>query len=73
MTDGPELDDRGATQRFAVLSILVNHCGQVLTADNVEAIAEEIEAAMRAGPCSWAFAPAPDSLHKVEKRNGEGR
>ena len=46
-----------ATQEFAVLNILVGHCGEQLTDDTVERIAAELVHEMREGKSSWAFAP----------------
>ena len=45
------------TQRFTIFNVLCDHCGQVLTADNLDKIMAEIIHEMREGPCSWAFSP----------------
>lgn len=50
-------EDVLATQSSAILLILVNHCGQSLTPDNVDKIHAEIIKEMREGPTAWAFSP----------------
>lgn len=50
-----EKTDKQATQEFEIRNILIMHCGQKLTPDKVDEISQEIENAMRNGPCSWAF------------------
>jgi len=49
--------DRLETQRFALFSVLVNHCGEHLTRANVEAISAELVVEVTTGPCAWAFKP----------------
>lgn len=49
------LGDKNATQKFVIFNTLVSHCWEKLTPDNVEAITDEINKAMREGSCSWAF------------------
>lgn len=53
-------EDVMATQSSSVLMILVNHCGQSLTPDNVEKIHAEIVKEMLEGPTAWAFSPNTD-------------
>lgn len=48
-------EDVMATQSSAILTILVNHCGSLLTPDNVDKIHTEIIEEMREGPTAWAF------------------
>jgi len=47
--------ERESTQDFTIKDILINHCGQTLTPDNIDAIQEQMEWAMHEGPCAWAF------------------
>jgi hypothetical protein len=47
--------DKFATQEFAIMNILVSHCGQNLTPDNIEKIMAEIKQEMREGACAWSF------------------
>lgn len=53
----PSLADRLATQEFEIRSVLIGHCGEVLTPNAVDKIAAELVKATREGPCAWAFAP----------------
>jgi hypothetical protein len=46
---------REETQHFAVRTVITGHCGELLTPAKVDQILTELEAEMRAGPCSWAF------------------
>lgn len=48
-------DIKRATQEFAIRNILIGYCGQTLTPDKVDELAEEIKESMREGGCSWAF------------------
>jgi hypothetical protein len=50
-----EDSDREATQLFQLRSILIGHCGEILTPNKVDAIFLEIKDAITQGPCSWAF------------------
>lgn len=50
-------EDRLATQEFEIRSVLINHCGESLTPDNIDKIAAELVDAIRNGPCAWAFQP----------------
>ncbi len=43
------------TRRFAVMNILISHCGQKLTPELIEAIVEEMQKEMNDSPCAWAF------------------
>lgn len=63
-------------QHFAIFNVLVNHCGQTLTADNVDKIMAEILTSMHTGPMSWAFLPnseirqaGPETHDKQKQRN----
>lgn len=71
-------EDVMATQSSAILMILVNHCGQSLTPDNVDKIHAEIMKEMREGPTAWAFSPnvkalprLPDSAAKTEQKGNK--
>jgi hypothetical protein len=48
-------EDRLATQMFAIRSILVMRCGQLLTADLIDDMMEEVKREITKGSCSWAF------------------
>ena len=48
-------EDYHETQRFTIWSILVSHCGQILSPDKVDEISSEIKNAMRDSSTSWAF------------------
>lgn len=51
----PSSADAEATRIFEVRNIMISHCGQTLTPDNVDSIAAEMISAIETGPCSWAF------------------
>lgn len=55
-------ENAATTRRFEVRHIMVGHCGERLTPDNVDKIAEEILAAIETGACSWAFLQNSSSL-----------
>ena len=59
------MDDREATQRFAIFNILTSHCGEFLTGDRVEQIRDEIFDEMTTGGCSWAFKPGRLTRHQA--------
>ena len=44
-----------ATREFTIRDIMISHCGESLTPNNVDKIAAEILAAIQSGPASWAF------------------
>lgn len=48
-------ENAAATRKFEVRNIMIGHCGQSLTPDNVDSIAAEMLAAIETGPCAWAF------------------
>jgi len=48
-------DEKHATQEFEIRNILTGYCGQTLTPNKVDELAEDVKNAMREGPCSWAF------------------
>lgn len=55
------MDDGKATRELAILNVLVDHTGEMLTPDCVERIAREINDVMATGPEAWAFgAPPPE-------------
>lgn len=54
--------DKEATQNFAIANILISHCGEMLNANKIEQIQDEIVTEMRNGPCSWAF-----TFHRCHK------
>lgn len=53
----PTAAERLATQKHSLFSILVQHCGQTLTASKIDVILEEMVQEMQRGPTSWAFKP----------------
>ncbi len=62
MTSG-EVDCK-ATREFALTTILIKYCGQMLLPTLIVKILEEMATEMQSGPTAWAFsgskvAPAP--------------
>lgn len=51
----PDEKNRTATQRTAVLGVLIDHCGIYLTPAMVDQITERLMHEMNEGGCSWAF------------------
>ena len=49
------MNDRQATQQFAMLNVLIGHCDEKLTSAKIEAICAELVTEMTNGPCAWAF------------------
>lgn len=47
--------DRKATQRSAVLDVLVDFTGVTLTPDRINTLHELLCTMMADGPCAWAF------------------
>ena len=59
MASNANADDARATRSFAVLNVLVNHCGEKLTADLVDQLAIELLDEIEKGPTAWAFREMP--------------
>jgi hypothetical protein len=57
-------NNRAATQEFTIRHILICHCGETLTPDNIDRIAAEMFKEMREGPTAWAFSLS--SMGKLE-------
>jgi hypothetical protein len=58
-----------ATREFAIRDIMISHCGENLTPDNVDKIAAEILAAIEIGPCAWAFRHNAERTHGARKES----
>jgi len=52
------MNDREATQLFAVFNLLITHCGKRLTPDLIYQMREEFKQEMTEGPTAWAFRSA---------------
>lgn len=55
-----ETSDRVATQVFTLSNILIKHCGEQLSPDNIDFIVAEIRSEITKGSCSWAFNPTTE-------------
>jgi len=49
------MTNREATQEFTIRNVLIGHCGEKLTPDNIDKIAAELMQEVKAGSTSWAF------------------
>lgn len=56
------MSDAESTRNFEIKNILIGHCGENLTPDKLDEITSEIEAAMKTGPCAWAFRGAGETV-----------